>query len=171
MAFAIPMIQRLANEKGRGLVIVPTRELAYQVEESILKISQTMKIRTVTLVGGEPVHKQIKLLHQNPRILIATPGRLIDLMEQRKVHLRDIRILVLDEADRMLDMGFAPQINTILKGVPKKRQTMFFSATIPPPIVRMTSLYMSTPVHVEERRLRESHTRCSLSTGIKKEIF
>ena len=149
MAFAIPMIQRLANEKGRGLVIVPTRELAYQVEESILKISQTMKIRTVTLVGGEPVHKQIKLLHQNPRILIATPGRLIDLMEQRKVHLRDIRILVLDEADRMLDMGFAPQINTILKGVPKKRQTMFFSATIPPPIVRMTSLYMSTPVHVE----------------------
>ncbi len=148
-AFAIPTIQQLAQNKSRALVLVPTRELAFQVEESVMKLSNAFGIKTVTLVGGAPIFKQIQALSRNPRVLIATPGRLIDLMRQRKVSLSDIRILILDEADRMLDMGFAPQIDTILKTVPSARQTMLFSATMPPTIVRMVSSYMKTPVHVE----------------------
>lgn len=149
LAFSIPMIQRLAQIKGRGLILVPTRELAYQVLENIVQITQTMNIRNAVLIGGEPIRKQIKVLSRKPRILIATPGRLIDLMEQRKIRLHDVQVLVLDEADRMLDMGFTPQINHILKEIPRERQTLLFSATMPPAIVKMTSNYMSTPVHVE----------------------
>ncbi len=149
LAFGIPLIQRLTHEKGRGLVLVPTRELALQVEESILKIARPLEIRTATLIGGDPVYKQIQALARNPRVLIATPGRLIDLMEQRKVRLADISILVLDEADRMLDMGFAPQIDRILQTVPSQRQSMLFSATMPASIVKMTYKYMKFPVQVE----------------------
>lgn len=150
MAFAIPMIQRLAAVvKGRALVLVPTRELAIQVNESVQKIAQPFSMRTAVLIGGDPIERQIIALARHPRVLIATPGRLIDLMQQRKVHLSDIHILVLDEADRMLDMGFAPQINEILHTVPKDRQTMFFSATMPPEIVKMTSRYLKLPTQVE----------------------
>ena len=149
LAFGVPMIQRLANSKGRALVLVPTRELALQVEESILKISRAFGIGTTALIGGESIVRQIKALERRPRIIIATPGRLIDLIQRRKVRLGDITILVLDEADRMLDMGFAPQVNQILRTVPTQRQTMFFSASMPAAIVRMTSAYMKTPVQVE----------------------
>jgi len=149
MAFALPMIQRLAQAHGRALVLVPTRELALQVEESILKIAHVLGIKTAVLIGGDPIHRQIQALARGPRVLIATPGRLIDLMEQRKVRLGDINILVLDEADRMLDMGFAPQIDQILRSVPTQRQTMLFSATMPGAIVKMTSKYMKIPVQVE----------------------
>ncbi len=149
MAFGIPMIQRLAAMKGRGLVIVPTRELALQVEESILKIANVFHIRTAVLIGGDPIEKQVRALAKNPRVIIATPGRLQDLMNQRKISLGDIQILVLDEADRMLDMGFAPQIDKILKTVPAQRQTMFFSATMPSAIVKLTSGYMKFPIQVE----------------------
>lgn len=150
MAFAIPMIQRLASGlKGRGLILVPTRELALQVEMSLLKIAQAFSIRTVVLIGGDSMERQVRSLARNPRVLIATPGRLNDLMQQRKVNLNDVRVLVLDEADRMLDMGFAPQIDQILKTVPKDRQTMFFSATMAPEIVKMTSKYLKLPTQVE----------------------
>jgi ATP-dependent RNA helicase RhlE len=149
MAFGIPLIQRLAGLKGRALVLVPTRELALQVEESILKISRAFGLRTVALIGGESIGKQIRDLERQPRIIIATPGRLIDLAQQRKVRLADIAILVLDEADRMFDMGFAPQVKQILKDIPMERQTMLFSATMPVSIVRMTSAYMNIPVQVE----------------------
>ena len=149
LAFGIPIIQRLANFKGRALVLVPTRELALQVEESILEISRAFGIGTAALIGGESIVRQIKALDRGPRIIIATPGRLIDLIRQRKVRLSDITILVLDEADRMLDMGFAPQVNQILKTVPTQRQTMFFSASMPASIMKMTSTYMKIPVQVE----------------------
>ncbi len=150
MAFAIPMIQRLASGlKGRGLILVPTRELALQVEASLLKIAQAFGIRTVVLIGGDSMERQVRSLARNPRVLIATPGRLNDLMQQRKVNLNDVRVLVLDEADRMLDMGFAPQIDQILKTVPKDRQTMFFSATMAAEIVKMTSKYLKLPTQVE----------------------
>ncbi|MCB9756877.1 MAG: DEAD/DEAH box helicase [Candidatus Omnitrophica bacterium] len=150
MAFAIPMIQRLASGlKGRGLILVPTRELALQVESSLLKIAQAFGIRTVVLIGGDSMERQVRSLARNPRVLIATPGRLNDLMQQRKVNLHDVRVLVLDEADRMLDMGFAPQIDQILKTIPKDRQTMFFSATMAPEIVKMTSKYLKLPTQVE----------------------
>jgi len=149
IAFAVPMIQRLANTKGRGLVLVPTRELALQVQESIDKVAASFNIRTVSLIGGDPIHKQLKALARHPRILIATPGRLIDLMEQKKVRLDDISILILDEADRMLDMGFSMQLNRILRAVPRQRQTALFSATMPSSIMKLASTHMNFPLQVE----------------------
>ena len=103
-------------------------------------------------MGGDPIDRQIKALFRNPRVIIATPGRLIDLMQQKKIRLSDVGILILDEADRMLDMGFAPQIDTIIKTVPRERQTMLFSATMPPEIVRMASSYQKIPLQVEIAR-------------------
>ncbi|MFZ2681486.1 MAG: DEAD/DEAH box helicase [Patescibacteria group bacterium] len=149
LAFGIPMIQRLAMFKGRGLVLVPTRELAIQVEESLRRLGAKIGMRTVVLIGGENIDKQKRALRTNPHVLIATPGRLIDHMEQRTVNLSDIKILVLDEADRMLDMGFAPQINKILITVPKDRQTMLFSATMPQDIVKIATSHMKLPVRIE----------------------
>lgn len=149
LAFGIPMIQRLAMFKGRGLVIVPTRELAIQVEESLRKIGAKIGMRTAVLIGGENIEKQKRALRTNPHVLVVTPGRLIDHMEQRTVNLSDIKILVLDEADRMLDMGFAPQINKILLTVPKERQTMLFSATMPGDIVKIAAKHMKLPVRIE----------------------
>lgn len=147
LAFGVPMLQRLAQRKGRGLILVPTRELAAQVYQSLHRVDP--KIGFAVLIGGDSMHKQIQQLSRHPRILIATPGRLIDLMEQRYVTLNDVAILVLDEADRMLDMGFAPQIQIILRNVPKERQTMLFSATMPPPIMAIASAHMKLPIHVE----------------------
>ncbi len=152
MAFAIPTIQRLAQGKGRALVIVPTRELALQVEESFCKIGRPFGIKTAVLIGGDPVRNQLKALALHPRVLIATPGRLIDLMEQRKVHLSDICVLILDEADRMFDMGFSDQIEMILRSVPKERQTMLFSATMPSTIIAVARSHMRLPVSVEIAR-------------------
>ncbi len=149
MAFAIPTVQRLAQSRDRALVLVPTRELAVQVEESFLKIGKAFGMRTAVLIGGDPIEKQIRALAHHPRVLIATPGRLIDLMEQRKVHLRDIKVLILDEADRMFDMGFAPQIEIILKAVPHERQTLLFSATMPGNIISVAKRHMRMPVSVE----------------------
>ena len=153
MAFAIPTIQKLAAQgKGRALVIVPTRELALQVEESFFKIGRPFGIKTAVLIGGDPVRNQLKALALHPRVLIATPGRLLDLMEQRKVHLSDICVLILDEADRMFDMGFSDQIEMILRSVPKERQTMLFSATMPLTIIAVARSHMRLPVSVEIAR-------------------
>ena len=150
LAFGVPMIQRLAGIKGRGLVLAPTRELALQIDEALHKIiSHSSGIRTAVLIGGASMYNQLQALHRQPRILIATPGRLIDHLEQRTVNLSDVRILVIDEADRMLDMGFAPQIEKILRHVPADRQTMLFSATIPAEIIRMARAHMKLPVQVE----------------------
>ncbi len=149
MAFVIPTVQHLAQNKACALVLVPTRELALQVNESAVKIAQPFGMNTAVLIGGSPIHKQIRALAKHPRILIATPGRLIDLMEQRKVNLHKVDTLILDEADRMLDMGFQPQIEKILRSTPRNRQTLLFSATMPPSIIKMTTSYMTFPVHVE----------------------
>lgn len=148
-AFGIPMLQRLAAHGGRGLVIVPTRELAYQVEESLAPFTPLFKIRTAAFVGGASMERQIQMLKMNPRILIATPGRLNDHLERRTVTLKEVRVLVLDEADQMLDMGFKPQIERILRYVPKQRQTMLFSATMPPEILKLASAHMQLPLRIE----------------------
>ncbi len=149
MAFAIPTVQKLAQNKDKALVVVPTRELALQVEESFFKIGRPFGIKTAVLIGGDPIKNQLRVLAGHPRVLIATPGRLIDLMEQRKVHLSEMKILVLDEADRMFDMGFSDQIDVILKALPKDRQTMLFSATMPPGIILIARRHMRMPVSVE----------------------
>ncbi|MBP7055299.1 MAG: DEAD/DEAH box helicase [Candidatus Omnitrophica bacterium] len=149
LAFAIPIIQRLAARKGRALILVPTRELAAQVDETFQKLAPVFGIRTVVLIGGASMHLQIQALRRIPRVIVATPGRLVDHIEQHTIMLADVNVLVLDEADRMLDMGFLPQIERILKYIPRDRQTMLFSATIPEDVMRVATSYMKLPVNIE----------------------
>lgn len=149
LAFGVPMIQRLAQSDGIGLVILPTRELAVQVDETLRKLTQK---GTAVLIGGASQEKQVGALRKNPRIIIGTPGRMNDLIQQGILKLSRVKILVLDEADRMFDMGFAPQIKRILQVIPTDRQTMLFSATIPNEIVGLISKYMKLPVRVEIAR-------------------
>lgn len=152
LAFGIPLVQRLSLLAGRALVLVPTRELAIQVEETLRKILQPFGYGSVVLIGGSPMFSQIQSLRKNPRVIIATPGRLIDHVQQRTANIKDVNILVLDEADRMFDMGFAPQVEKILQGIPKERQTMLFSATMPENIVKLATRHMKLPISVEVAR-------------------
>jgi len=143
------MVQRLAQRKGVGLVLAPTRELAIQIDEAFQEIAHAFGMKTACLIGGAPMPGQIQALRKNPRIVIVTPGRLLDHMSQWNFLPAEVVMLVLDEADRMLDMGFAPQITKILKFLPKDRQTMLFSATIPKEIMQIAATYMKLPVSVE----------------------
>ncbi|MDA8242512.1 MAG: DEAD/DEAH box helicase [Elusimicrobia bacterium] len=153
IAFAVPMIQRLAaTGHGRGLVLVPTRELALQVAEVVRKFSPVMGLEAAVVIGGESMNRQTEALRRRPRIVIATPGRLIDHLGQRTADLSEVRVLVLDEADRMLDMGFAPQIEKIMAAMPRERQTMLFSATMPDDIMKLASRHMKLPIRVEVAR-------------------
>ena len=150
LAFGIPMIQRLSRHKGTGLVLLPTRELAAQVDQSLALIGRAFGLRTAILIGGAAIGPQINALRKRPHVIIATPGRLIDHLQQKTVSLASVNILVLDEADRMLDMGFEPQIKRILVGIPTdRRQTMLFSATMPEKITRLARNYMHSPLRIE----------------------
>jgi ATP-dependent RNA helicase RhlE len=148
-AFAVPMVQSLAQKKGKGLVLAPTRELAIQIDEAFHIIARPFGIKTACLIGGASMYEQVRALHKNPRVVIATPGRLIDHLNQRNVSLNDVVMLVLDEADRMLDMGFAPQVEKILRFLPRERQTMLFSASIPKEVMGIAAKHMKLPVSVE----------------------
>jgi len=152
IAFAIPMIQQLAAKEGKGLVLVPTRELALQVAEVVRQFAPLLGMQTAVVIGGESLGRQRADLFRKPRIIIATPGRLIDHIAQRNVNLADVKVLVLDEADRMFDMGFAPQINKIIAVLPKERQTMLFSATMPEAIMKLASHHMKLPTRIEVAR-------------------
>ena len=152
LAFGIPMLQQLwGGKSGIGLVILPTRELAMQVNETFQKFGQALGLRTAVLIGGESAYRQVVQLRRRPHVLIATPGRLLDMIDQKKVSVGQAKIVVLDEADRMLDMGFAPQINRILGllPAPADRQTMLFSATMPSDIIAIATKHMRMPVRVE----------------------
>lgn len=149
LAFGIPMLQRLARAGGQGLVIAPTRELALQIDESLKKIGSYFGLKTAVLIGGENIDRQLKRLRARPHIIIATPGRLNDHLDRRTVKLDAVAVAVLDEADRMLDMGFMPQIQTIFEKLPAQRQTMLFSATMPAKIVGLATKYMQMPMRVE----------------------
>lgn len=151
LAFGIPMIQRIAalQGKSRGLVILPTRELALQVNETLQKITRGFGVRTAVLIGGESMYQQIRAIKNNPHVIIGTPGRINDHVKQRTLNFNTVSILVLDEADKMFDMGFADQIKQILAVVPKERQTMLFSATMPDSILKMASQYMKLPLRIE----------------------
>ncbi len=148
-SFAIPMVQLLAQKKGTGLILAPTRELALQIDLAFQGIAHPFGMKTACLIGGAPMEEQTQALHKNPRIIIATPGRLLDHMSRWNVMPDEVTMLVLDEADRMLDMGFAPDVEKILKFLPKDRQTMLFSATIPKEIMEMAAKHMKLPVCVE----------------------
>lgn len=149
LAFAIPMIQQISREGGTGLVLLPTRELAEQVNDEFKKLGKDFGLRTAILIGGASMNIQIRDLKKRPHVIIATPGRLIDLIEQKIMTLKDVRYLVLDEADRMLDMGFEPQIRKVLVNVSQDRQTFLFSATMPDKIAKIVKKYMHDPIRIE----------------------
>lgn len=146
-AFGVPMIQRLNPQiKGvQGLILVPTRELAVQVAENISKFGKYARIRVLAVYGGESINKQIHALNGNINIVVGTPGRIIDLMERRVLNLASVRIVVLDEADRMLDMGFTEDVEFILSRTPRDRQTSLFSATIDSSVMRVCNKYLKNP--------------------------
>jgi superfamily II DNA/RNA helicase len=143
LGFAIPIVEQLRPDEPRlpaALVLVPTRELAQQVKDELSDVAQAKGLRTKVVYGGTRVREQAKGIG-DAHILIATPGRLQDLVDRKLVHLNGVRILVLDEADRMLDMGFQPQVDRIVRTLPKERQTMFFSATLDGAVGRIADVY------------------------------
>ncbi len=153
LAFGIPIVQRLNQCKGKcALIVVPTRELALQVNMSLQPVCRVHNMRTAVIIGGLSMEPQYRTIRQHPRIIIATPGRLIDHLNRKSINLSDIEILVLDEADRMLDMGFAPAISRIITSIPQERQTMLFSATMPNEIMTLARNYMDDPIFVEVAR-------------------
>jgi ATP-dependent RNA helicase RhlE len=151
-AFLLPMLQRLSAKPSdgvRALILAPTRELASQIAENLQKLDAKRKASSVTIVGGASMNKQRVALRRGAVIAIATPGRLLDHMENRSVDLSRVETLVLDEADRMLDMGFLPAIRSIINQLPSERQTLLFSATMPPPIEQIAREHMRWPRVVE----------------------
>jgi superfamily II DNA/RNA helicase len=153
-AFVLPMLCRLEQGRARArmprtLILEPTRELAAQVEESFIRYGANHKLNVALLIGGVSFGDQEAKITRGADVLIATPGRLLDFFERGKLLLTGIEILVIDEADRMLDMGFIPDIERICKLVPFTRQTLFFSATMPPEITRLTQTFLHNPVRVE----------------------
>lgn len=149
LAFAIPLLQQLARTKKQGLIVLPTRELAGQVEVELHKVGRATQLRTALLIGGDNMQRQIRRIKNRPHVIIGTPGRINDHLQQRTLQLGQVGVLVLDEADRMLDMGFAPQIKQIVQHVPTSRQTLLFSATMPREIMHMVNQYMINPTRVE----------------------
>lgn len=149
-AFCIPMIELIASQKTkRAIILVPTRELAKQVNDVIEKLLfQQSVIRSVCLVGGEPMNKQLKRLKTKPQIIVGTPGRVNDHLNRKSLIINQVDLLILDEMDRMLDMGFSIQIDEIIKFLPKEKQTLMFSATIPPSIERLSSRYLNNAERV-----------------------
>jgi ATP-dependent RNA helicase RhlE len=152
-AFAIPTIERLCAGRpaagARALVLAPTRELALQIAETFAVLGSAGGLRTVTLIGGEAFGPQLAGLARRPDVIVATPGRLFDHLERRSATLASVRIVVLDEADRMLDMGFEPQVKRILALTPLDRQTLCFSATMPEAVERLVRRHLSRPERVD----------------------
>ena len=156
-AFTLPMIDRLASGRARArmpraVVLCPTRELADQVAENFAKYAKGTRLNWVLLIGGVSMGDQVAMLNKGVDVLIATPGRLLDLFDRGKILLTGVEIMVVDEADRMLDMGFIPDIERIFKLTPPRRQTLFFSATMPPEITRLTQQFLKDPTRVEVSR-------------------
>lgn len=155
-AFALPLLQKLSQQNmrpvrgtPRALILAPTRELAAQIGDNIRSYGQFLRIKHTVIFGGVNQSSQVTALNRGVDILVATPGRLLDLMNQGHIHLDQIEVFILDEVDRMLDMGFIHDINKILAAIPEKRQTLFFSATLPPKIMGLASAMVKNPVKIE----------------------
>tara|TARA_B100001248_G_scaffold262257_1_gene257032 strand:+ start:16466 stop:17683 length:1218 start_codon:yes stop_codon:yes gene_type:complete len=149
-AFALPMIEKLLQSpKQQGLILSPTRELAQQIADFLRKLLEgDKKMRVALLVGGQDIRKQFRILQNKPRIIVATPGRLIDHLKRNTVQIHKVQQLVLDEGDRMIDMGFAPQLEQILKYLPTERQTSFFTATLDKKVKALAAKYLSNPKYI-----------------------
>jgi ATP-dependent RNA helicase RhlE len=150
-AFTLPIVQRLLGgpRRARALILTPTRELAVQVRESFAKYAEHSGLAIIDVYGGVPLGPQEQALRAGVDVIVATPGRLLDHMERQNVAFDDLEVLVLDEADRMLDMGFAPQLNRIVSEIPKYRQTLLFSATMPPEVEALARKYLRKPIVVQ----------------------
>jgi len=154
-AFALPTLNRLSHEKSpksnspRALIITPTRELAVQIEKEILDYSRYLELKTLAVYGGVDIRKQIKKLRCGVDIIVATPGRLMDHMQRGNINFKNIEVLVIDEADRMFDMGFIKDVHKIVAVLPKKRQTMLFSATISKQVKTLTQGLQNSPVMIQ----------------------
>jgi superfamily II DNA/RNA helicase len=154
LGFGVPLIQRIITSDTpldgipRGLVLVPTRELCLQVSADLTAAGRNLGIRVLSVYGGRPYEPQIKALSRGVDVVVGTPGRLLDLAEQRYLVLGKVRVLVLDEADEMLDLGFLPDIERVLQMVPEQRQTMLFSATMPGPIIKLARNFLHRPTHI-----------------------
>jgi superfamily II DNA/RNA helicase len=176
-SFVLPMIDVLAEGRTRArmprsLILEPTRELAAQVSENFEKYGKYHKLSMALLIGGVQMGDQIKALEKGVDVLIATPGRLMDLFSRGKIMLNDCNLLVIDEADRMLDMGFIPDIEDICSKLPKSRQTLLFSATMPPPIKKLADKFLSDPKFIEVARPATANVNIDqklvMTTGPKK---
>jgi ATP-dependent RNA helicase RhlE len=156
-AFALPLLQlmfqrfdrQVTRRQTQTLILTPTRELAIQIGESIRAYGCYLPLKHEVIFGGVPQHSQVRSIREGVDILVATPGRLLDLMEQRIVHLNHIKYFVLDEADRMLDMGFVRDVQRIIAKLPEKKQTLFFSATMPAEIKQLAAVLLHNPVKIE----------------------
>jgi len=146
-AFGIPIAEKINTSwpKVQALILTPTRELAVQVAEEIAKIGSNKRVKVLPIYGGQPIDRQIRALRMGVHVVIGTPGRLLDHLNRKTLHLENVKIVVLDEADEMLDMGFIEDIECILDKTPEKRQTLLFSATIPLPIQRLAEKYLQKP--------------------------
>lgn len=160
LGFGIPALNRIVSPKDEGfeklatpgapqaMVIVPTRELAVQVAGDLTTASKHRGIRIATIYGGRAYEPQVEALQNGVELVVGTPGRLIDLLKQRHLNLKSVRMVILDEADEMLDLGFLPDVETLIAGTPAVRQTLLFSATMPGPVVAMARRYMTQPTHI-----------------------
>jgi len=154
-AFALPILQLLDGKQSRGykhiraLILTPTRELAVQISESFESYGKYTDVKQEVIFGGVSQHAQTIALRNGTDVLIATPGRLLDLMNQGYIHLDHLEVFVLDEADRMLDMGFVHDVRKVIKALPRQKQTMLFSATMPPPIAQLVASLLHAPVKIE----------------------
>ncbi|MDD2497189.1 MAG: DEAD/DEAH box helicase, partial [Desulfitobacteriaceae bacterium] len=146
-AFGIPLIEKMDMEIEfvQGLVITPTRELAIQVAEELNKIGRFKGVRSLPIYGGQDINRQIRSLKNRPKLIVGTPGRLMDHLRRKTIKLHEIKMAILDEADEMLNMGFIEDIETILREVPESRQTLLFSATMPRPIQILAQRFMHSP--------------------------
>ncbi|RUL53659.1 MULTISPECIES: DEAD/DEAH box helicase [Lysinibacillus] len=150
-AFGIPLIEKIdpKNPDIQGLIIAPTRELAIQVSEELYKLGYDKRLKILSVYGGQDISRQIRALKNKPHIIVGTPGRIIDHINRRTLKLENVQTLVLDEADEMLNMGFIDDINSILENVPSERQTLLFSATMPPAIRKIATNFMKDPEEVK----------------------
>jgi ATP-dependent RNA helicase RhlE len=165
-AFVLPILQRLSASRGtgvRGLILTPTRELAAQIAERISVYGRHLHVRHTVVYGGVSQHRQEIALRESPDLVVATPGRLLDLMQQRLIDLRTVTHFVLDEADRMLDMGFVRDVRRVVSALPQTRQTLFFSATMAPAVESLARTMLIDPVHVAitpSKTTAETVTQC-----------
>jgi superfamily II DNA/RNA helicase len=165
LGFGLPLLQRLGTNPSPGvkaLVVVPTRELAIQVTEDLEVASSKRATQIAAIYGGKAYEGQIEQIDQGAQVVVGTPGRLLDLMQQRRLSLSDVQVMVLDEADKMLDLGFLPDVERLFAKTPTTRQTMLFSATMPGPVLTLARRFMTKPLHIRAQDPEETIAQANI---------